>query len=110
MDYARSALNIERHTEKDPKRFYTFKDIDTQLRFFFDSEWEKLVKNPELRVKSEDGKINGFGDFDMNLMKNFVDEYIRALDFSMTVEEWFEQLKQIGKKYGFAANNAEFKE
>jgi hypothetical protein len=58
MDYARNALNIERHTEKDPKRFYTFKDIDTQLRFFFDSEREKLVKNDELRAKSEDGKIN----------------------------------------------------
>jgi hypothetical protein len=58
MDYARSALNIERHTEKDPKRFYTFKDVDTQLRFFFDSEWEKLIKNDELRAKSEDGKIN----------------------------------------------------
>jgi glutamyl-tRNA synthetase len=28
----------------------------------------------------------------------------------MSTEEWFEQLKQIGKKYGFAANNAEFKE
>ena len=110
MDYARNALNIERHTEKDPKRFYTFKDIDTQLRFFFDSEREKLVKNDELRVKSEDGKINWFGDFDMNVMKNFVDEYISVLNFDMTVEEWFDQLKQIGKKYGFAANNAEFKE
>jgi hypothetical protein len=33
-----------------------------------------------------------------------------VLDFNMSTEEWFEQLKQIGKKYGFAANNAEFKE
>jgi hypothetical protein len=32
------------------------------------------------------------------------------LDFNMTTEEWFDQLKQIGKKYGFAVNNAEFKE
>ena len=38
------------------------------------------------------------------------DEYINVLDFGMTVEEWFDQLKQIGKKYGFAANNEEFKE
>lgn len=110
VDYAKSALNIERHTEKDPKRFYTFKDIDTQLRFSFDSEREKLVKNGELRAKSEDGKINWFGDFDMNVMKNFIDEYISVLNFDMTVEEWFDQLKQTGKKYGFAANNAEFKE
>ena len=46
----------------------------------------------------------------MNVMKNFIDEYISVLNFDMTVEERFDQLKQIGKKYGFAANNAEFKE
>jgi glutamyl-tRNA synthetase len=27
----------------------------------------------------------------------------------MNVEDWFAQLKEIGKKYGFASNNAEFK-
>jgi hypothetical protein len=32
------------------------------------------------------------------------------LDLDFTVEEWFAQLKEIGKKYGFASNNAEFKE
>lgn len=110
IDYAKSALNIERHTEKDPKRFYTFKDIDTQLRFFFDSEREKLIKNDELWTNSEAWKINWFGDFDMNIMKEFVSEYLDVLDFDMTTEEWFDQLKQIWHKYGFAVNNAEFKE
>jgi glutamyl-tRNA synthetase len=45
IDYTKAALNIERHTEKDPKRFYTFKDVDTQLRFFYDSEYDKLIAN-----------------------------------------------------------------
>jgi len=31
----------------------------------------------------------------MNVMKNFIDEYISVLNFDMTVEEWFDQLKQI---------------
>jgi glutamyl-tRNA synthetase len=43
-------------------------------------------------------------------MKKFVDEYIQSLDLSLSVEERFNQLKEIGKKYGFAGNNAEFKE
>jgi glutamyl-tRNA synthetase len=47
---------------------------------------------------------------DKVLMKNFVDEYVQILNLSMSVEEWFAQLKEIWKKYGFAANNAEFKE
>jgi glutamyl-tRNA synthetase len=40
--YTQSALNIERHTPKDPKRFSTYADIENQLRFFYDSEWEKM--------------------------------------------------------------------
>jgi glutamyl-tRNA synthetase len=40
--YTQSALTIERHTPKDPKRFSTFSDVDTQLRFFYDSEREKM--------------------------------------------------------------------
>jgi glutamyl-tRNA synthetase len=43
--YTKAALNIERHTEKDPKRFYKFNDVDTQLRFFYDSEYVKLIAN-----------------------------------------------------------------
>jgi hypothetical protein len=41
MDYAKAAMNIERHTEKDPKRFTLYSDVQQQLLFFFDSEWEK---------------------------------------------------------------------
>ncbi|OQB42248.1 MAG: glutamyl-tRNA synthetase [candidate division CPR1 bacterium ADurb.Bin160] len=51
-DYSKSALDIERHTPKDPKRFTTFKDVDTQLRFFFDSEYEKLIESVKLKIKS----------------------------------------------------------
>ncbi|MEI8091721.1 MAG: hypothetical protein WCG98_05910 [bacterium] len=40
--YTQSALNIERHTPKDPKRFSTYADIENQLRFFYDAEWEKM--------------------------------------------------------------------
>jgi glutamyl-tRNA synthetase len=39
-----------------------------------------------------------------------VTEYVTVLDLTITVEERFAQLKEIWKKYGFAWNNAEFKE
>lgn len=99
-EYAKAALNIERHTEKDPKRFTTFQDIETQLKFFFDSEWDKLYNDkpalPEYMTKE--------------ILENFVDEYCSCIDLSWDVQSWFGQLKEIGKKYGFAGNNAEFKE
>lgn len=101
--YTKAALNIERHTEKDPKRFTTYADIEHQLLFFFDEEWEKLRENiAELK--------KGSAIADNSLMKKFVDEYIQILDVKMSVEDRFAQLKEIGKKYGFAGNNAEFKE
>lgn len=98
VDYVKAAINIERHSPKDPKRFTTYMDVDSQIRFFFDDERAKMEKPalPEM--------------FTPDVIKNFVTEYTQVLDLDATVEERFEQLKQIGKKYWFATNNAEFKE
>lgn len=108
VEYTKAAMNIERHTEKDPKRFTTYTDIETQLRFFFDDERTKL------RDEEKGKREKGISPFTLNLspdiLKKFVDEYSQALNLDMTVEEWFAQLKEIWKKYGFAGNNAEFKE
>lgn len=102
VDYVKSALNIERHTPKDPKRFTTYLDIETQLRFFFDDEREKMKIDHNLSTLNF--------PFSTEVVKKFVDEYIHVMDLKMPVEERFAQLKEIWKKYGFAANNAEFKE
>ncbi|MCX6824989.1 MAG: glutamate--tRNA ligase [candidate division SR1 bacterium] len=111
VSYIKAALNIERHTPlktgqaaKDPKRFTTYADVETQLRFFFDEERAKLIQNSEFRIQKEKSIIS------KDIAKSFVDEYIQVMNLSMSVEEWFAQLKEIGKKYGFAGNNAEFKE
>jgi len=100
VNYTKAAMNIERHTEKDPKRFTTYTDIETQLKFFFDDERTKLQATKPALPEACTAEV----------MKPFVDEYSQALNLDMTVEEWFAQLKEIWKKYGFAGNNAEFKE
>ena len=110
VDYTKLALDIERHTPKDPKRFTTFKDVDTQLRFFFDSEYEKLIESVKLKIKSWDEEFQKFTEFDMWIVSNFLDEYLWLLNLDLTVEEWFSQLKEIWKKHWFAWNNAELKE
>jgi len=35
----------------------------------------------------------------MDVVSKFMDEYLSVLDLSMTVEEWFAQLKEVGKKH-----------
>jgi glutamyl/glutaminyl-tRNA synthetase len=98
--YALAAMSIERHTELDPKRFSTYSDVQSQITFFFDTEYEKLLSTkpalPEMMTA--------------DLIAKFVAEYSDVLDLTMTKEDWFAQLKEIGKKYGFAASNGEFKE
>lgn len=99
-EYTKAALNIERHTEKDPKRFTTFQDVESQILLFYDKEWEKLLSTkpalPEMCTADS--------------MKPFIDEYSQQLNLTMSLEDWFNQLKEIGKLHGFASNNAEFKE
>lgn len=101
--YTQSALNIERHTPKDPKRFSTYADIENQLRFFYDSEWGNL-KNGNSELYTIHSTLQ------LDVLKKIATEYISVLDLNMNVEDRFTQLKEIGKKYGFAGNNAEFKE
>jgi len=100
VSYTKAALNIERLTPKDPKRFTTYADIETQLRFFFDDERTKLQSAKPVLPEA----------CTVEVMKKFVDEYSKVIDLHMSVEEWFNQLKEVWKKYGFAGNNAEFKE
>jgi glutamyl-tRNA synthetase len=100
--YTQAALGIERHTMKDPKRFTTYADVSPQIRFFYDSERERLRKD------------NNLSTFNFQLstedLRPFIEEYKTLLDLTLSTEDRFAQLKEIGKKYGFAGNNAEFKE
>ncbi len=102
IPYVKAAMNIERHTAKDPKRFTTYADVETQLRFFFDSEREQLKVDHNLSTFNV--------QLSTDILRQFVDEYSQAMNLDMSVEERFAQLKEIWKKYGFAGNNAEFKE
>lgn len=101
-EYYKAAMNIERHTEKDPKRFTVYSDVKNQILFFNDKiwlEWEHtrndlLVENP-------------------NFLKlyDFVKTYIEELKIDWVDTLWrFEQLKEIWHKFWYAVNNAEFKQ
>lgn len=108
-DYTLAALSIERHTEKDPKRFSTYQDVEAQLLFFYDTEREKSIKEIKNKIASwEESFLSE--EISSEVLSKFVDEYMSVLDLSMSVEDRFTQLKEVGAKYKFAANNKMFKE
>jgi len=89
VEYVKAAMNIERHTEKDPKRFTTYVDVENQLLFFFDDEWEKLIQSSEFRIQNESSIMT------KEVAKKFVEEYISVFDLTMSLDDWFAQLKEI---------------
>ena len=100
-EYTRAALNIERHTEKDPKRFTLYSDVKNQILFFSDDCWN---------AQKEERK-NLVAELGLQNLSEFVREYCEIVD--LETEDTmvrFSQLKEIGKKYGYAGNNAEFKQ
>lgn len=99
-DYAFAAMSVERHTEKDPKRYSTLKDVAPNVLFFFDAEREKMQSTkPSLPEMFTD-----------EIITQFVEIYTEKLDLHMDTMEWFTQLKEIGERLWFAANNAAFKQ
>lgn len=100
LDYTFNALNIERCTELDPKRFHKFSDINEQLPMFFDENYEANYATKPAYPENITPEV----------IKQFVDAYVSALNLELDKAAWFEQLKEIGKSVGFATSNAEFKE
>ena len=93
VEYVKAAMNIERHTAKDPKRFTTYADVETQLKFFFDDERTKL-RNEEQGQRDKDLSPSTFS-LSPEILRQFVEEYAQVMNLSMSVEEWFAQLKEI---------------
>ena len=86
-DYSFAAISIERHTEKDPKRYSTLKDVAPNILFFFDAEREKMQSNKPALPDM----------FTSAIIKEFVSVYAEKLDLHMDTMEWFTQLKEIGE-------------
>ena len=91
---------MRRHTEKDPKRFTLYSDIEKNILFFYD----------EKRTEIKKSKPDFPEQIPLETWKAFAADYAENFSLDGEVTDRFDQLKLIGKKYGFAANNAEFKE
>ncbi|MFZ5341252.1 MAG: hypothetical protein ACOZBL_01430 [Patescibacteria group bacterium] len=98
-EYTVSALNIERHIEKDPKRFTRLTDLRKQLELFFDETYSELLNNKPAFPENITQEI-----FD-KIVKFYSENY----DENMDMMSWFEQMKSFASQNGFALNNQEFK-
>jgi len=93
-DFFISILNIEREKEKPRKDYAKYSDIYPIISFFYDDVYNQIDKT----------QIEWNPVMDKALIKEVLVDYINTFDLSLTEEEWFDSLKQLAVRHGFADN------
>ncbi len=98
-DFFISILNIEREKEKPRKDYAKYSDIYPIISFFYDDVYNAIDKD----------NLEWNPERDKNIIKAVLTEYIENLDLSLNEEDWFNTVKELSVKHGFAPNNKEYK-
>ncbi len=95
-DYVKfvTIMNIEREQEKPRKDYVKYSDIFDHIRFFYEDEFEQMLQSlPELPFNPAISKADT-----ASVLKDFA----ASMDYSLDETAWFESLKALGVKHGFA--------
>ena len=89
-----SILNIEREKEKPRKDYAKYSDIYPIISFFYDDIYNNIDKtclewNPNI---------------DKDDIKAVLNDYLETMNLSLTEEEWFNSIKELAVRHGFADN------
>ena len=97
-DYSKAIFNIEREQKKPRKDYSKFSDIKEQIWYMYD----ELFNTRELNYE--------FGQTDKEEIKTILTTYINEYyDESDDKETWFNKMKELSTKLGYAAEVKEYK-
>lgn len=99
-EFAVAILNIERGGEKARKDFVSYSDVFPLIKFFYKDEFAKIV--------SGGYPFNEF--IDKNLIKEVLEDFSKSNDYSLPNDLWFESVKALGERHGFAISNKIYKQ
>lgn len=94
-------INIERDQEKPRKDYEKFSDVYAKIKFFYDDEYENLLKAAPL-------------PFNPSLKKEVIAEVLKDFVASLDLEHqdettWFNSRKELGTRHGFANDRKVYK-
>lgn len=98
-DYSINLFNIEREQKKPRKDYSCYSDIKNQIWYMYDELFdtkEKVYNNVEIKKY-----------YNSDILFDYINDYYNSND---TKDEWYEKVKQLATKYGFAANVKDYKE
>jgi len=97
-DYSINIFNIEREQKKPRKDYSCYSEIKSQVWYMYDELFEKEDKNYELPIE------------DKTEIKNILETYVNEFyDENDDKDTWFEKIKSLCDKFGYASNMKEYK-
>ena len=94
-DYAEKIFAIGRGGKKPRKDLATWKDAKPYMGFFYDRYFEIEAPYPENFAKED--------------IKAILSEFTDTFDVSDDMNAWFDKIKAIGEKYGYASDMKAYK-
>ena len=98
IDYTKSILNIEREQKKPRKDFACWSDVKNSIWYMY----EELYKPTEFEWNT-----NVSSDEIKEILDTYINEYYNESDDK---ETWFNKIKDLADKYGFAKEVKDYKE
>lgn len=94
-------INIEREQEKPRKDYEKFSDVYAKIRFFYNDEYDKMLKDTPL-------PFNEFISHDV--IKEVLDDFITSWNIDNQDEtSWFESMKELGTRHNFSNDRKVYK-
>jgi len=98
-DYSKEIFNIEREQKKPRKDYEKFSDVKGQIWYMYDELFNSNEKNYEWQSITDRDEI-----------KNILNNYIEIYSESDDKETWFNKIKEVCDKLGYASDMKAYKE
>lgn len=98
--YFEEIMNIEKDRENPRKDYIKYGEIFDKVKFFYEPYYTEMMEKESLPFNP---------NIDKNLIIDILTEFAKTLNLNQDEQSWFNSLKELGAKYGFAANNKEYK-
>ena len=98
-EYTINILNIEREQDKPRKDFSCYSDIKNYIWYMFNEYFDSAEREYEFKNITDRALIK-------EILKEYIDNYYDASDDKDT---WFNKIKEMAVKFGFASNMKEYK-
>ena len=97
-EYTINILNIEREQDKPRKDFSCYSDIKNYIWYMFNEYFDSADREYEFKNITDRAFIK-------EILKEYMDNYYEADD----KDTWFNKMKELAVKFGFASNMKEYK-